>query len=225
MSQLSDLHISSDHLPHHLFISIVYTPLPEQLNHAINTRLDLCLYKLMITNFKGTLPLFDNRVSLPWWIHAPMLSLMTIVNLLQFPQTPTLSASPHLHSHSLSICWRESYLDRKDPQWVSALNGHWLQELGYVTAPWGASFSSPIKWQEQTKPLTTSLSHQGPVKWYISRNADQYLFEEIILEKSTKLCIGLAASSFTCREVGSHHSLLITSKKLNRLKNQLFLDP
>ena len=65
MSQLSDLHISNDHLPHHLFISIVCTPLPEQLNHAINTRLDLCLYKLMITNFKGTLPLFDNKVSLP----------------------------------------------------------------------------------------------------------------------------------------------------------------
>lgn len=81
------------------------------------------------------------------------------------------------------------------------------------------------KMTEQTKPLTTSWSHQGPVKWYISRNTDQYLFEEIILEKSTKLCIGLAASSFTCREVGSHHSILITSKRLNRLKNQLFLDP
>ena len=150
--------------------------------------------------------------------HTPYLHKLWVRRGLLEPLT-------HLHSHSLSICWRESYLDGKNPQWVSALNGHWLQELGYVTAPWGASFPSPIKWQEQTKPLTTSLSHQGPVKWYISRNTDQYLLEEISLEKSTKLYIGLATSSFMCKEVGSHHSILITSKKLNRLKNQLFLDP
>lgn len=81
MSQLFDLHISSDHLPHHLFTSIVHTPLPEQLNNAINSRLDLCLYKFMITNFKGTPPCLTIELVCPDEFVLP-LSLMTVVNLL-----------------------------------------------------------------------------------------------------------------------------------------------
>lgn len=30
---------------------------------------------------------------------------------------------------------------------------------------------------------------------------------------------------FTCKKLGSHHTILITSKNINRLKHQLFVDP
>lgn len=76
--------------PSPLHLNCLHT-ITKTVEHAINTRLDLCLYELMITNFKGPSLLNNNRV-ITWWIHAP--SLMTTVNLLQFPCTPALTTHP-----------------------------------------------------------------------------------------------------------------------------------
>lgn len=45
---------------------------------------------------------------------------------------------------------------------------------------------------------------------------------EAIKKKKEKKCL---VSGLPSKEIGSHHFVLTTKKKLNTLKNQLFLDP
>lgn len=98
-------HLQWSSFPSPLHLNCLHT-ITKTVEHAINTRLDLCLYELMITNFKGTLPLFNNRVTLPWWIHAPSLwwllwTFSSFLRPLPLPLHPACTLTLRWHHHPL----------------------------------------------------------------------------------------------------------------------------